>query len=99
MPSVSEKQRRFFGAELARKRAGKETKTGMGAKKLRHFAGAVKSYMPAGSSQTPKGDVGKKRQQEAKSTRKKFKGTRAVDAASYFPDRPVRQASDPDYKC
>ena len=87
-----------MGTDLARARAGKETKTGMGTKKLRHFAGAVKSHMPAGASQTPKGDVGKKRQQEATSTRKKFKNVRTVDAASYFPDRPVRQASDPEYK-
>lgn len=38
MPSVSEKQRRFMGAELARKRAGKKTRTGMSAKQLEDFA-------------------------------------------------------------
>lgn len=38
MPSVSEKQRKFMGAELARKRAGKKTKTGMGEESLRDFA-------------------------------------------------------------
>lgn len=38
MPSKTEKQRKFMGAELARKRAGKKTKTGMSATKLRHFA-------------------------------------------------------------
>lgn len=37
-PAVSEKQRRFMGAELARKRAGKKTRTGMSEKKLREFA-------------------------------------------------------------
>jgi hypothetical protein len=29
MPAKSEKQRKFMGAELARKRAGKKTQTGM----------------------------------------------------------------------
>lgn len=38
MPAVSEKQRRFMGAELARKRAGKSTKTGMTEEQLRDFA-------------------------------------------------------------
>jgi len=41
MPSTSEKQRRFFGAELARKRAGKSTKTNMSEKQLSEFAGSV----------------------------------------------------------
>ena len=38
MPPKTEKQRRFMGAELARKRAGKKTKTGMTSTQLRHFA-------------------------------------------------------------
>ena len=38
MPAESEKQRRFMGAELARKRAGKRTQTGMSEKQLRDFA-------------------------------------------------------------
>ena len=38
MPAVSEKQRKFFGAELSRKRAGKKTKTKMTEKQLREFA-------------------------------------------------------------
>lgn len=38
MPAVSEKQRRFFGAELARKRAGKKTRTGMSEEQIRHYA-------------------------------------------------------------
>ena len=38
MPAKSEKQRRYMGAELARKRAGKKTKTGLSEEKLRHFA-------------------------------------------------------------
>ena len=38
MPAVSEKQRKFMGAELARRRAGKKTKTKMTEKQLREFA-------------------------------------------------------------
>ncbi len=38
MPAKSEKQRRFMGAELARKRKGKKTKTGMTEKQLHDFA-------------------------------------------------------------
>lgn len=38
MPAETEKQRRFMGAELARKRAGKKTKTKMTEKQLEHFA-------------------------------------------------------------
>jgi len=38
MPAVSEKQRRFMGAELARLRAGKKTQTGMSEKQLSDFA-------------------------------------------------------------
>lgn len=38
MPAKSEKQRKFMGAELARARAGKKTKTGMSATQLKHYA-------------------------------------------------------------
>ena len=38
MPPKSEKQRRFMGAELARKREGKKTETGMSEKQLKEFA-------------------------------------------------------------
>jgi hypothetical protein len=38
MPARTGKQRRFMAAELARKRAGKKTKTGMSEKQLRKFA-------------------------------------------------------------
>lgn len=38
MPSVSEKQRRFMGAELGRARKGKKTRTGMSQKQLSDFA-------------------------------------------------------------
>lgn len=38
MPAVSEKQRRFMGAELSRKREGKKTRTGMSEQQLKDFA-------------------------------------------------------------
>ena len=37
-PSVSERQRKFMAIDLARKRAGKRTKTGMSEKELGKFA-------------------------------------------------------------
>lgn len=42
MPSTSEKQRRFMGAEYARAKAGKKTQTGMSKQQLRDFARKVK---------------------------------------------------------
>ena len=39
MPSKTEKQRKFFGAELSRRRRGKKTKTKMSAKKIKDYAG------------------------------------------------------------
>lgn len=41
MPSVSEKQRGFMGAELARKRAGKPTRTKMSESQLSDLAAKV----------------------------------------------------------
>jgi hypothetical protein len=38
MPSKTEKQRKFMGAELQRKREGKKTQTGMSEKELKKFA-------------------------------------------------------------
>ena len=38
MPAKTEKQRKFMGAELSRKRSGKKTKTGMSEKKLEEMA-------------------------------------------------------------
>ena len=38
MPASSEKQRRFMGAELERKREGKKTRTGMTEQQLEDFA-------------------------------------------------------------
>lgn len=38
MPAKSEKQRKFMGAELQRKREGKKTETGMSEKELEKYA-------------------------------------------------------------
>jgi hypothetical protein len=38
MPAKTEKQRRFMGAELERKRESKKTETGMSEKQLEDFA-------------------------------------------------------------
>lgn len=38
MPATSKKQQRFMGAELARKRSGRKTKTNMSEKQLAEFA-------------------------------------------------------------
>jgi hypothetical protein len=43
MPSTSERMRRFMGADLARKRKGKKTRTGMSEGQLREFASKVKA--------------------------------------------------------
>lgn len=47
MPSVSKKQQRFMGAELARAQAGKKTKTHMSIKQLKEFAGTKQKGLPA----------------------------------------------------
>lgn len=38
MPAKTPRQQRFMGAELARARKGKKTRTGMGKRKLREMA-------------------------------------------------------------
>jgi hypothetical protein len=43
MPARTEKQRRFMGAELERKREGKKTQTGMSEKELEKMASKKKS--------------------------------------------------------
>lgn len=48
MPAKTEKQRKFMGAELARKREGRKTKTGMSEKKLEEFASKGKTKGPKG---------------------------------------------------
>ncbi len=47
MPAKSKKQQMFMGAELARKRAGKKTKTGMSESQLRDFASTKRKGLPA----------------------------------------------------
>jgi hypothetical protein len=42
MPAKTEKQRRFMGAELERKREGKTTQTGMSEKELEKMASKKK---------------------------------------------------------
>ena len=46
MPAVSKKQQKFMGAELARKRAGKKTRTGMSEEQLEHFARTKRKGLP-----------------------------------------------------
>ena len=47
MPAKSARQRRFMGADLARKRAGRKTVTGMSEKQLRDFARKPKAKKKA----------------------------------------------------
>lgn len=46
MPSESKNQQSFMGAELARKRAGKPTKTKMSVKQLLEFASTPRKGLP-----------------------------------------------------
>jgi uncharacterized protein DUF3008 len=46
MPSTSIAQQQFMGAELARKRAGKKTRTGMSEKQLEEFAATKHAGLP-----------------------------------------------------
>jgi hypothetical protein len=47
MPAKSKAQQRFMGAELARKRAGKETQTDMSEAQLTDFASTKTKKLPA----------------------------------------------------
>jgi len=47
MPSVSKKQQKFAGSELAKKRAGKKAKTGMSESQLEDFASTKHKGLPA----------------------------------------------------
>lgn len=47
MPAVSKAQQRLMGAELARKRAGKKTKTKMSERQLKEFASTKRKHLPA----------------------------------------------------
>lgn len=46
MPAVSKVQQMMMGADLARLRAGKHTKTGMTEPQLREFAGTRRKGLP-----------------------------------------------------
>jgi hypothetical protein len=54
MPAKSEKQRKFMGMELGKKRAGKGTKTGMSEAQLSDFAKKPKAK---GRGKKPAGDM------------------------------------------
>jgi len=55
MPSVSKKQQAFMGAELARARAGKKTRTGMSPGQLSDFASTPTTNLPERSPAAPRG--------------------------------------------
>lgn len=59
MPAVSKRQQMFMGAELARKRAGAKTRTGMSEAQLRDFAKTKRKGLPASAG-------GPRRAREAK---------------------------------
>jgi len=46
MPAKSRKQQQFMGAELARKREGKKTRTGMSEKQLKEYASTRHKGLP-----------------------------------------------------
>lgn len=54
MPAVSKKQQRFMGADLARKRAGKKTRTKMTEAQLKEFAETKRKGLPARKKKKPK---------------------------------------------
>lgn len=61
MPSRSKAQQRFMGAELARKRAGKKTQTGMSEDELKKYATTPRTGLPARAKKsTPKKRTKKK---------------------------------------
>lgn len=47
MPAVSKRQRRFMGADYARAKAGKKTKTGMSKAQLKEYASIEEKDLPA----------------------------------------------------
>jgi hypothetical protein len=47
MPAKSKAQQRLMGADLARERAGKKTKTGMSASQLEDFASTKHKGLPS----------------------------------------------------
>jgi hypothetical protein len=59
MPAKTEKQRKFMGAELARKREGKKTQTGMSETQLSDFAKKKKKKMDTSGVKVHKDSVDK----------------------------------------
>lgn len=55
MPAKSKKQQQFFGAELARKRAGKKTRTKMSESQLKDFASTKRKGLPTKAKKRKKG--------------------------------------------
>jgi len=53
MPARSKAQQRFFGAELARQRAGQRTRTGLSATQLEEFASTPRTGLPARARKRP----------------------------------------------
>lgn len=53
MPSTSKSQQGFMGAELARKRAGKKTKTKMSLKQLLEYASTPRTKLPQRAAKKP----------------------------------------------
>ena len=58
MPSVSRAQQRLMGADLARARAGKKTRTGMGEAQLQEYASTPRKGLPARKGQKGKAQEG-----------------------------------------
>lgn len=56
MPAYTERQRRFMGSELARKRAGKKTLTGMSERQLKDFASKPKHARKKKNFSMPRAD-------------------------------------------
>ena len=53
MPASSKAQQAFMGAELARKRAGEKTRTGMSESQLREYASTQRKDLPARAPRRP----------------------------------------------
>jgi hypothetical protein len=54
MPAVSKKQQQLMGADLARARAGKKTKTGMTVQQLMDYASTSTKGLPTRVKPKPK---------------------------------------------
>ena len=54
MPAKSKAQQRFFGAELARRKAGKKTRTGMSTADMEDYAATKHKGLPKQSKKSPR---------------------------------------------